>query len=71
MDMHTALILRKEKTIIMIAHRLKTVRHADQIFVIDNGKIVQYGTHQELIRVNGIYKTFVEGRQEASSWKIA
>ena len=71
MDMHTALILRKEKTIIMIAHRLKTVRHADQIFVIDNGKIVQYGTHQELIRANGIYKTFVEGRQEAASWKIA
>ena len=71
MDMHTALILRKEKTIIMIAHRLKTVRHADQIFVIDNGKIVQYGTHRELIRANGIYKTFVEGRQEAASWKIA
>jgi ATP-binding cassette subfamily B protein len=63
--------LTKEKTIIMIAHRLKTVRHANQIFVIDNGKIVQHGTHQELIRENGIYRTFVEGRQEAASWKIA
>ena len=63
--------LTKEKTIIMIAHRLKTVRNADQIFVIDNGKIAQHGTHDELIRKNGIYKTFVEGRQEASSWKIA
>ena len=63
--------LTKEKTIIMIAHRLKTVRHANQIFVIDNGKIVQQGTHRELIRENGIYKTFVEGRQEAASWKIA
>ena len=63
--------LTREKTIIMIAHRLKTVRHADQIFVVDNGKIVQHGTHGELIKENGIYKTFVEGRQEASSWKIA
>ena len=63
--------LTREKTIIMIAHRLKTVRHADQIFVVDNGKIVQHGTHRELIRETGIYKTFVEGRQEAASWKIA
>lgn len=63
--------LTKEKTIIMIAHRLKTVRHADQIFVVDNGRIVQHGTHKELITEEGIYKSFVEGRQEASSWKIA
>ena len=63
--------LTKEKTIIMIAHRLKTVRHADQIFVVDNGHIAQRGTHDELIRKDGIYKSFVEGRQEAASWKIA
>ena len=63
--------LTKEKTFIMIAHRLKTVRHADQIFVVDNGRIVQHGTHNELIAEEGIYKTFVEGRQEAASWKIA
>ncbi len=63
--------LTKEKTIIMIAHRLKTVRHADQIFVIDNGSIAQHGTHEELIKEEGIYKNFVEGRQEAVSWKIA
>ena len=62
--------LTKEKTIIMIAHRLKTVRHADQIFVIDNGKIAQKGTHDELLKQEGIYKNFVEGRQEAASWKI-
>ena len=63
--------LTKEKTIIMIAHRLKTVRHADQIFVVDNGHIAQRGTHDELIKKDGIYKSFVEGRQEAASWKIA
>ena len=63
--------LTEEKTVIMIAHRLKTVRHADQIFVVDNGKIVQHGTHKELITEDGIYKSFVEGRQEAASWKIA
>jgi ATP-binding cassette subfamily B protein len=63
--------LTKEKTIIMIAHRLKTVRHADQIFVVDNGQIAQKGTHDELIAQDGIYKNFVEGRQEAASWKIA
>ncbi|MCR5566561.1 MAG: ABC transporter ATP-binding protein/permease [Clostridiales bacterium] len=63
--------LTKKKTIITIAHRLKTVRHADQIFVVDNGKIVQHGTHGELIREKGIYRTFVEGRQEAASWKLS
>ena len=63
--------LTKEKTIIMIAHRLKTVRHADQIFVIDNGHIAQHGTHEQLLQREGIYKSFVEGRREAASWKIA
>jgi len=62
--------LTKEKTIILIAHRLKTVCHADQIFVIDNGQIAQKGTHNDLIKQEGIYKNFVEGRQEAASWKI-
>ncbi|MBE7004670.1 MAG: ABC transporter ATP-binding protein [Ruminococcaceae bacterium] len=62
--------LTKEKTIIMIAHRLKTVRHADQIFVIDNGHIAEKGTHEELMKQDGIYKTFVEGRREAASWKL-
>jgi len=63
--------LTREKTIIMIAHRLKTVRNADQIFVIDDGKIAQHGTHEELIAQTGIYRTFVEERKEAASWKIA
>ena len=63
--------LTREKTIIMIAHRLKTVRHADQIVVIDKGKIVQQGKHDELMSVDGIYKNFVSGRKKAVSWKIA
>lgn len=63
--------LTKEKTIIMIAHRLKTVRHADQIVVIDKGKIVQQGRHDELMQQDGIYKNFVSGRKQAVSWKIA
>ena len=54
----------------MIAHRLKTVRHADQIFVIDSGRIAQKGTHDELMQQEGIYKSFVEGRREAASWKL-
>ncbi len=63
--------LTKEKTIIMIAHRLKTVRHADQIVVIDKGRIVQKGKHDELMEQDGLYKNFVSGRKQAVSWKIA
>ena len=62
--------LTMEKTIIMIAHRLKTVEHADQIIVIDGGKIVQQGTHCELMHTDGIYRSFVESRRQAASWKI-
>lgn len=62
--------LTKEKTIIMIAHRLKTVEHADQIIVIDGGKIVQQGKHGELMQQDGIYRTFVTDRQKAASWKL-
>ncbi len=63
--------LTKDKTIIMIAHRLKTVRGADQILVVANGKITQMGTHEDLMAVDGIYKDFVSERKEAVSWKIA
>ncbi|MGN1389562.1 MAG: hypothetical protein ACI4WR_07940, partial [Bulleidia sp.] len=56
-------------TILMIARRLKTVRHADQISVIDRGRIVQSGTHEQLMAEEGIYQRFVKSRQEAISWK--
>lgn len=62
--------LTNEKTVIMIAHRLKTVEHADQILVIDQGKIVQQGTHAELLSQEGIYRNFIQERREAAGWKI-
>ncbi|EGC02577.1 ABC transporter ATP-binding protein [Ruminococcus albus] len=62
--------LTKEKTIIMIAHRLKTVRSADNILVISGGKIAQQGTHEQLMAAGGIYRSFVENRREAASWRL-
>ena len=62
--------LTRDKTIIMIAHRLKTVRHADQILVVDHGRIVEQGTHAQLIRQPGIYAAFVGGRKQAEGWKL-
>ena len=63
--------LTQEKTVIMIAHRLKTVRHADQILVVDKGRIVQRGTHDELMKQDGIYRRFISGREQAVGWKLS
>ena len=62
--------LTKNKTILMIAHRLSTVRNADQIIVLDKGQIVQQGTHKELIAQPGIYQRFVDVREQAIGWKL-
>ena len=62
--------LTRDKTIIMIAHRLKTVRNADQILVLDDDCIVQQGKHSELISQPGIYADFVGGKRETSGWKL-
>ena len=62
--------LTRDKTIIMIAHRLKPVRRADQILVIDHGRIVQKGRHEQLIAEPGIYADFVGGKKQAVDWKL-
>ncbi len=59
-----------KKTVIMIAHRLKTVRRADKILVIDRGRIVQQGNHEQLISRPGIYADFVGGKKETVGWKL-
>ena len=63
--------LTEDKTVIIIAHRLKTVRNAQQIVVIANGGIAQCGTHQELMTQPGIYADFVNIREKAVNWKIS
>ena len=62
--------LTKGKTLITIAHRLSTVRTADQIVVIDKGRIAQKGTHGELIRQDGIYRRFLKLRSESIGWQL-
>ncbi len=62
--------LTKNKTVIMIAHRLKTVSNAEQIFVLSDSHIVQSGTHEELIRQPGIYADFIGVRKKAIGWKL-
>ena len=62
--------LTKDKTIIMIAHRLKTVERADQIVVLDKGRIVEQGKHRELLAKQGLYSRFIQERRSAASWRI-
>lgn len=62
--------LIRDKTILMIAYRLRTVRNVDQILVLDDGKIVQKGWREELIGQPGIYADFVGGKKETDGWKL-
>ena len=63
--------LTQNKTVIMIAHRIKTVEKADHIIAIEDGRIVQEGTHEELLYRTGIYADFIHAREKASGWKLS
>ncbi len=60
--------ITKEKTVIVIAHRLSTVTDADQIIVVDNGRIVERGTHDELLKSEGLYKRMWDMQTSAQNW---
>lgn len=62
--------LVKNKTLIVIAHRLSTIKDAQQILVIDGGQLAQRGTHDELVKQEGIYRDFWNVRQHARAWKV-
>ncbi len=62
--------LSKNKTTLMIAHRLSTVVDADRILVMENGKIAESGTHQALLTQGGVYKRLWDEFQKAANWKI-
>lgn len=62
--------LAAEKTVIVIAHRLATLQRADQILVLDGGRLVQQGAHAELISQDGLYRRFWHEREQAKTWKL-
>ena len=62
--------LSQGKTVIMIAHRLRTVVDADQIIVLDNGRLVEHGTHDELMKKNGLYHKLFHIQQESLGWAV-
>lgn len=62
--------LLKDKTVIVIAHKLETIKNSDQIIVMDKGSIENVGTHDELIKSSSIYKKFIEQREKAIQWKL-
>ena len=62
--------LTRGKTVIMIAHRLNTIKNADHIIAVENGSIVQEGTHSELITQKELYADFIAAREKAAGWKL-
>ena len=63
--------LAKDKTLIMIAHRLSTVVNADKIFVLDDGKLVESGKHEELMSNNGLYRRLFDEYSKSIDWKVS
>ena len=63
--------LVKDKTVIMIAHRLKTIKNADKIIVLDKGRIVEEGRHSELLEKQGLYARLWHLQNKSKEWKIS
>ena len=62
--------LTKNKTVLMIAHRLSTVQDADNIIVLSGGKIAEQGSHSDLMRKNGVYAAMWTDYQRSAQWKV-
>ena len=62
--------LIKGKTVLVIAHRMRTVENADQIVVLDGGVVAENGTHEELMKKNGLYAKLVKLQTESANWKL-
>ena len=62
--------LAKDKTLIMIAHRMSTVMNADRIFVLDKGSLVESGNHEELMNQNGLYRKLFDEYTKSIEWKV-
>ncbi|WP_027015481.1 ABC transporter ATP-binding protein [Comamonas composti] len=63
--------LARGRTVVAIAHRLASVRHADQILVLDQGRLVEQGRHAELLRLGGVYARLWAAQQQARDWQLA